>query len=260
MQAAFRPEDRRAVEPLFAGFRGLHGILAAGLEGQGSLLTDHPLQPRCAVMTVGDFLVCGGVPGPSAAHLLREALRGEKRVWEACGSDDWLAVLGRVRRICRHPRWAFDAAQPEDAHLRNILSEPRGLTFVPLTGAWIGWCRAQAWARDFVACYRDDDDFMRRGLGVLALLDGDPVAGAGAYLACRQGCEVQVQTREDCQGRGYATLSAAAMILAAHERGMFAFWDAANAASARVAEKLGYRCLGAYPAAMVLPVARSIVI
>ena len=72
-------------------------------------------------------------------------------------------------------------------------------------------------------------------------LCGFGVVGRGVY-------EI-TQTRDDMQGRGYATLTAARLILTAHERGMIATWDAANPASAHIAEKLGYRAEGLYEVA-----------
>ena len=72
-------------------------------------------------------------------------------------------------------------------------------------------------------------------------LCGFGVVGRGVY-------EI-TQTRDDMQGRGYATLAAARLILSAHERGMIATWDAANPASAHIAEKLGYRAAGLYEVA-----------
>lgn len=250
MQAAFPVKERQMAAPLFAGLIGPGGIIAAGLSGQGQLLADNPFHPRCAVMAVGDFLICGGEPGLAARHLLRAAIRGESREWVVCGSEAWLALAEAHLSAQRHPRWAFAPEQPEDRHLR-ALKDRSVLTFVALTGAWPAWCRNQAWAGDFVSCYADDADYARHGLGMLALLQGEPVAGASAYLPYPGGVEMQVQTREDCQGRGYATEVSAAMILLAHQAGLAVTWDAANEASARVAEKLGYRGMGAYPAALV---------
>lgn len=250
MQAAFPLENRQVAAPLFASLKGPGGIIAAGLAGRGRLLVDNPLHPRCAVMTVGDFLVCGGEPGLSARHLLRVAMSSEKREWVACGSEAWLELVADFGPVCRHLRWAFAPEQPKDEHLRSLMASS-ALTFAPLAGTWPTWCRKREWARDFVSCYADDADYARHGLGVLALLQGEPVAGASAYVPYPGGLEVQVQTREDCQGRGYATETAATMIQLAHQAGLAVTWDAANEASARVAEKLGYRSLGAYPAALV---------
>ena len=95
----------------------------------------------------------------------------------------------------------------------------------------------------------DDASYARKGLGVLLMAGEAPVAGASSYVSYPGGIEVQLQTRDDMQGRGYATLAAARLILSAHERGMTVTWDAANPASAHIAEKLGYRAAGLYEVA-----------
>jgi len=45
-----------------------------------------------------------------------------------------------------------------------------------------------------------------------------------------------------------AKILGAQMILEAQKRSLFPLWDAHNEASKKVAERLGYKCLGAYPA------------
>lgn len=54
--------------------------------------------------------------------------------------------------------------------------------------------------------------------------------------------------------RGLATACAARLLLACLERGLYPSWDAANPASAALAEKLGYRPAGAYVTYAVTPV------
>lgn len=246
MQAAFPTGDERAFA-LLRGLPGAQGMAEAARHGMGRVWADSPVHPRAAIMTVGDFLYCGGQPGPSATHLLRVAVNSEKRGWLVYAPGEWKAALDRVTPSRPATRYAFDHdIQPEDAHLRRLLAAaPEGVTFQRITGAWITRCRQEAWSRDFVSLFTDER-FERDGLGVLALLNGEPVAGASSYVAYPGGVEVQVETRADWQGRGFATLAAAKLILMAHAQGRIAAWDAANAASKHLAEKLGYRFTGAY--------------
>lgn len=248
MQAAFFLRDRQAAAPLFAGMTCLHGMAAAGLSGTGNIWADSCAVPHGAVMAVGDFLLCGGQAGPWAAHLLRRAVQSDKRAWLIYAPGDWAALVPKVARAERKVRYAFDPAiQPVDGRLRNVLAAmPVDMCTVSLAGDWISRCREAEWSRDFVSTFADDGDFAARGLGTLLLQDGVPVAGASSYVAYPGGIEIQVQTREGSEGHGYATLAAAALILAAHERGLAATWDAANLASARIAEKLGYVPMGTY--------------
>ena len=246
MQAAFPTRDDR-VFALFEGAPGAHGMVRAARYGMGRAWADSPLRPRAAVVAVGDFLYCGGEPGLSAARLLRTAVNSEKRGWLVCAPGNWKAALDKVASSKPVTRYAFDpAVQPEDAHLRRLLADaPEGVTFEPIAGEWIARCREAAWSRDFVSLFTDEQ-FERDGLGVLMMLNGEPVAGASSYAAYPGGIEVQVQTRDDRQGRGLATVASAKLILMTHAQGRIATWDAANAVSAHLAEKLGYRPAGTY--------------
>ena len=252
MQAAF-PAREAQVAALFADASGAHGILRAALGDMGHVLADVPRHPRCAVAWVGDFLFCGGQPGPSAAHLMRRALSAHGGSWLIDAPGPWQAALARVHDFRLVRRRAFDpGVQPEDDRLQILLQGmPVGLRFQPIEGPWIARCREAEWSRDFVSLY-DDAAYARQGLGVLLLAEDSPVAGASSYVSYPGGIEVQLQTRDDMQGRGYATLAAARLLLTAHERGLTVSWDAANPASGHIAEKLGYRALGLYEMAEVI--------
>jgi len=249
MQAGVMTRDQR-VAALFEGMPGARSMVLAALAGQGRVLVDSPVRPRCAVAVAGDFLYCGGVPGPEARHILRRAM-GVYEDWLIYAPGAWMDVLQSIAQVKLVTRVAFDHRQPENRHLRSLLKTmPEGATFQPIEGEWIDWCRQAEWSRDFVSLY-SNEDYRQRGLGVLLMVNGEAVAGASSYVSYPGGIEVQMQTRDDMQGRGYATLAAAKLILLAHERGLIATWDAANEASAHIAEKLGYVKKGEYQVAVI---------
>lgn len=247
MIASFQVQDREALRALFAEQTVLRGMVESCLAGEGEIVADRPFQPSGAVMTCGDFALCGGACGPWAAHLLRSALGAKKRAWIVYGPPSWHACIARTTGYAQGTRWAFDhSSQPEDEHLRSLISTREDIKLIPLDGEWVARCRSEAWSRDFVSGFQDDVDFARRGVGMLALQDGRLAAGASSYVAYPGGVEAQVQTRADCSRQGLATAASAAMILRAHAMGLRVSWDAANPPSARLAEKLGYRPLGPY--------------
>lgn len=249
MQVGVPTRDKRAAA-LFADMPGAESLVLAALEGQGRVLVDSPVHPRCGVAAAGDFLYCGGVPGVEARQLLRRVM-GVYQDWLIYAPGAWLDVVRSIAPVKLVTRVAYEQHQPEDGHLRGLLKAmPEGASFQPIEGAWIDWCRQAEWSRDFVSLY-SDEDYRQRGLGVLLLVDDEVVAGASSYVSYPGGIEVQLQTRDDRQGRGYATLAAAKLILMAHERGLMATWDAANVASAHIAEKLGYVKRGEYQVAVI---------
>ena len=67
-------------------------------------------------------------------------------------------------------------------------------------------------------------------------------------LQQKRAVEVEVATRPDKQGNGFAKKLGAAMILESLNRDMFPLWDAHNEASKKVAEFLGYELVEPYEA------------
>ena len=233
MQAGLMTRDQRALA-LFAGMPGARSMVLAALAGQGRVLVDSPVRPRCGVAVAGDFLYCGGVPGPEARYILRHAM-GSHEGWLIYAPGGWMDVVRSITPVAMETRIAYDhEVQPEDVHLRRLLQAmPAGAAFQPIEGEWIAWCRKAEWSRDFVSLFTAED-YAQRGLGVLLVVEGEVVAGASSYVSYPGGIEIQLQTRDDMQGRGYATLAAAKLILMAHERGLIATWDAANPVSAHI--------------------------
>lgn len=242
--------DASAAAELFRAVPWLHGLIEAGLHGMGSCWCDDAEVPSSAVLLCGDFAVCAGSCGSQAEALLKTAVAASNSSeLIICGDEGWLALADRVldRQLTIGQRWAFDPdIQPHDDHLIKLLRAVPTLRFHMITGQLIAWCRKQAWARDFVSCYATDADFEQHGCGMLAEIDGELAVGASSYVSYAGGMEVQVQTCDGFEGRGYATAVAAALITYAHRLGLKANWDAANAVSAHIAQRLGYVCTGAY--------------
>ncbi len=251
MQAAFDSSPARA---LFLTAPAMKGMAAALAQGCGRVWADSPLRPRAAVGAVGDFILCVGTPGPSAGHLLRQALHSGNRPWRILAEGDWRGKLRRLTAFRTAERYAFDCErQPEDAGLmRWLRTAPADVTTVMIDAARYADCQAQEWSRDLVAGYADAADYEARGLGVLVLLRGEPVAGASSCFSWPGGFETEAATRPDMRRRGYGLLAGASLILAGHQRGLKVSWDADNAASAALAEKLGYRPLGSYTVCRLL--------
>ena len=124
---------------------------------------------------------------------------------------------------------------------------PAGYELRLIDEAMVPVLLAQAWSRDFCAAFDSPADCCRRGVGVAALYEGVPVAGAGSYCVYRGGIEVEIDTRPDHRRRGLATACGARLILACLDRGLYPSWDAHDKRSVALAEKLGYRRGDPYP-------------
>jgi GNAT superfamily N-acetyltransferase len=100
-----------------------------------------------------------------------------------------------------------------------------------------------------LASWASIEDFLSNGVG-FALMDGEKVVSTcTSVVASRERVEIDVHTAEGYQRRGFAQLTASALIEACLQRGKQpnweCFWD--NEASTQLAGKLGFSALPDYP-------------
>lgn len=117
-----------------------------------------------------------------------------------------------------------------------------------IDAALFDYCKTESWCEDFVSQFSDYDSYRKKGIGVVILKDGFPVAGASSYTAYRDGIEIEIDTKEAYRRRGLATVCGAKLILECLDRGWYPSWDAQNLWSVSLAEKLGYHFSHAYDA------------
>ena len=130
-------------------------------------------------------------------------------------------------------------------------SLPEGMRLERIDQSWFEYSRKVAWMRDFCSQFTCWEDYARWGCGFLLTKEGRPLSGASSYLVSESGFTIQVQTEDSQQGRGYAKFPSAALIAAALVQGIYPDWDADNEASARLAQRLGYRLKGSYETILV---------
>ena len=116
---------------------------------------------------------------------------------------------------------------------------PPGFSLSPILAGHYPLLTAQDWSRDLCGNFRDGPDFARRGLGVIALRDGVPAAGASSYAVWDGGIEIQIDTRPDLRRRGLALSCGARLILTCLDQGLLPSWDAHDRRSAALAGEAG---------------------
>jgi RimJ/RimL family protein N-acetyltransferase len=122
---------------------------------------------------------------------------------------------------------------------------PEGLDIRPIDRQLLGRCE---WREDIEFYCGSVDNFLVNGIG-LALMQGDEIISETYATSLGDArAEIGAVTRAAQRGRGYAPIACAFLIQACAQRGYQAYWscDADNAASARVARKLGFEREGAY--------------
>ena len=107
----------------------------------------------------------------------------------------------------------------------------------------------EVWSQDLQGDFADFKQFQAAGGFGFILCSGEEIIAAVSTGLVYQGAlEIEIATKPAYQGQDLAKILGAQMILEAQKRSLFPLWDAHNRASKKVAESLGYKCLGAYPA------------
>lgn len=217
---------------------------------QGAMGAVYASGDASVLAALGDFCFFAGAPEEALARFCPPECSGGIRIlvprdtgWSeviesAYGSRGVKGTRYAFRKTCR----GFDLRRLE-AFARTL---PQGVSLRELNREWYEECRKDGWCRDFVSLFGSYERFTQMGLGILAVKDGEILSGASSYSAYHGGIEIEVDTREDRRRQGLARACAAKLILLCLERGLMPSWDAANPASAALAEQLGFQRAGEY--------------
>ena len=224
----------------------------------GRVFLDRLENPRTALIwtPVGYYLLCGDPAQAADMSAISQVLTntfvpasqagGENSFILLTSHETWKDRLpallpGReVIEIYRRP-FAFDSASfAARGDWRERI--PPGFRLQPVDAAL-------AEQLGMLASWASLDDFLTHGVG-FALLQGDQVASAcTSVFASRTHVEIDVHTDEKYQHRGFAQLTASALIEACSQLGKTpnweCFWD--NEASSALAGKLGFNAQPDYP-------------
>lgn len=208
-------------------------------------------EPCAAMAMLGDFCFFAGKPCEELVR--RKPQTCEKEFMIMVPPDEaWAALIEKVYRekACRVVRYAMKKRESFDMEkLRQAAASlPQGYVLREIDKEIYEYTKRHDWCADWTAQYADYEEYRRYGLGIAALKDGVPVAGASSYAGDGDSIEIQIDTKEEFRRRTLAYCCAAKLILTCLRRGVYPGWDAQNNASLRLAQKLGYHCSHTYAA------------
>lgn len=179
----------------------------------GQVVAEGGPPPVSALCAVGDFCFLAGFPSRTLAAQADRPILVPRTM-------DWIPVIRSVWGTRAVPFLRYAIRKEPDVFDRSWLADcaatlPEGVILSPIRAAHIPLLMSQPWSRDLCGNFRDGADFVRRGLGVLALWDGVPVAGAASYTVYDGGIEIEIDTRPDLRRRGLALACGARLILTA---------------------------------------------
>jgi len=250
----YRLSDPKEAAPLFEGWE--ETVIWSCLSGvMGSVYTDTPETFSSAAAMLGSFRFFAGKPSRELALFHPEGQTNNSFI--AVPHDEkWLALLGECYGKRAYPSVRYATKKEPDVFDRGHLARAARSLPAGYRLEWIGLelfarCGNTPWCADWVRQYRDYEHFLRYGLGVVVMKDGELVAGASSYSGWPGGIEVEIDTRVDHQRKGLAYAAGAALILECLDRGWYPSWDAQNPGSLALAEKLGYHFSHQYPVYVV---------
>ena len=163
----------------------------------------------------------------------------------------WQEFLDSKSELQQFTRYAFsDRADFDTEDLEKWLSMlPANYYLSPIDKESYECLAREAWSQDLQGDFSDFDQFQAEGgFGFLLYSGEEIIAAVSTGLVYHGVLEIEIATKPAYQRQGLAKILGAQMILEAQKRSLFPLWDAHNEASKKVAESLGYQCLGAYPA------------
>lgn len=256
------PAQHRAALSLFSQKR-THWVARSACLGlvECRIFADDATSPTAAVLTLARFGIAFAAGDAAFAAPLLEALRGIHPWFEISDPPErWHPALAAwSKESYATMRYAFsnDPGAFDLERLERLAVPPDGCQVKAYDAQLVRQALSAGWSEDQTGAFLSGDDFLKNGLGMALLQDGQLAAGCTSFCRHEDGYEVQVDTHPDHRGKGYATCISAAFILNALRRGRTPYWDAANRQSLRLAEKLGYAFTRAFPAWLLISPAQS---
>jgi len=232
---------RSALIPLFESHTRDRAFIDCALEGHfGTARADSLDAPTVARTDCGPFTAFAG---DAAAAAVPDLIDCAPVDWVTPETAAWRAALerafpGRIRVISFV---TFACATLDTTSLDRLArSVPRGYALrrldAELTKRLIAQMR-KAW---LVESFASLDDFLRRGIGYVAMCEGEIVASASSAVRSLRAIDIDIETAPAHRRRGLGAAVGAALALECLVRGIDPLWLASNEVSCRLATKLGY--------------------
>lgn len=239
-------KDADKVKKLFYGWEETL-IYSCIQQVMGKLYTVDSESPRSAMALLGDFSFFAGEPCRELVLSKRQGfiiMVPQNERWGKLIEECFQNRSKKVTRYAIKKNALFDVK-----HLRSLIAElPEGYELRFIDGDLYDICLKNEWSKDFVSVFESKEDYLKNGLGIVILKDGNIVSGASSYTYYNGGIEIEVDTIESERRRHLATVCSAALISECLKRGLYPSWDAQNMNSVRLAQKLGYEFSHEYTA------------
>lgn len=233
--------ERPILVSLFQNCRYDRVLIDSVLEGLfGSAFADSDVRPTVARLDSGAFTLLGG---NSRAAATKALLRLAPIDYVTPQNEAWRRLLREEfgDRISALPFTDFSAAALDPAHLAKLVAAlPPAFALAPIDKSLAERLPSDTGNAYFFENYASVDDFLERGVGYVILYRGRIVSAATAMAQSSRAIDIEIETVTDFRRRGLGTVVGARLVATWLARGIEPRWLAANAASEKLALKLGY--------------------
>ena len=162
-------------------------------------------------------------------------------------TDDWEEVVSQLFKdmaLQKRDRAIYIFDKLKDEHWRYNIPDGcsvRRIDLELLSSNYLA--NLDSLKEEIACCWTSVDHFLDKGFGFCLTTDDKIAAWCTAEYASGTDRGIGIETVEEWQGRGFATLTACAFVEHCMSNGLTAYWDAwkSNLASIAVAEKVGFR-------------------
>lgn len=231
------------IEKLFSGWS--ETMIWSCLQGcMGKAFAVADKEEKSAMITIADFcFLAGEADRELVAYISRTTEKGFILIVPQ--NEEWNTYIEKHFGECQEKTKRYAIKKEADMFdvekLRQYAEQlPKGYILKQIDEELYDKVLKEEWSKDFCAMFSDYKQFRENGVGVVALLGEEVVAGASSYTFYREGIEIEIDTKESHRRKGLATACGASLILECLKRDKYPSWDAIDLRSVALAEKLGY--------------------
>lgn len=202
---------------------------------QGKAFVDCETNPSVARLQIGPFNVLGG---NSKSDTADEIISGAQKDGYFMGDSFWEEKIKTVYegRFIVHARHTFDLRKLDKEKLRKLGEQvPEGIEIRK-----IGKEEKERIGKEVSHNLTFYEAFLDKGIGYCAIHNDRLVGGVATAINSKHAIQFQIDTIPEYRNRGIGTVLGAHIILYYLEKGIEPHWETADAASERLAIKLGY--------------------
>ena len=194
----------------------------------------------------GFFIYLAGDAGSAAGDEMARKLPSGRLLMSF--SPGWVEVVQKIHGDSLIPieRYSFFSDRLSLEHVSRLLQDSPVRSQIQRLD--IGMAQNATEPILNVSDFESPEDFIQRGIGFACVDNGRVVGAAYSSLVSSSSIEISLFVEEEHRRKGIATALSIALLQWCLEHDVEPHWDAANAESCALAEKLGYVSAGSYRA------------